>query len=429
MATKKTTKKAKELKEEIKKEEQNNKDEQTSLLSILELIAIIIAVVIILIFFKHTVVWNTVVLLLMLGALIFVHELGHFIMAKKFGIHVYEFAIGMGPLVLSFRRKNDPTLYTLRAFPLGGYNAIAGESYDDDENLPKEAKLCYKPKWQRFLVLVAGVTMNFITALVLLFVIGITQGTSNQDAVIGKVDPNTPAEVAGLVPGDKIIKLNGHKVDSWYYLQIVSVLKHDNNFVYEVQHVDGSVDTYTIVPKDVIQDNDGHTYEITEENTKEKIIEDNHLNKNEYAETKVIGIYGDSEVHHGIKSALSYTFKRFWTIVRSMGLILKSLFTGELSLNSLSGPVGMYSVVKSAAKVGFINIIYLTAYLSINLGVMNILPIPAVDGGHVLFIFIELITGRRVNEKVENAFHLVGFVLLFALMIYISFKDVLRLFG
>ena len=112
-----------------------------------------------------------------------------------------------------------------------------------------------------------------------------------------------------------------------------------------------------------------------------------------------------------------------------MYTIIGSLFTGKLSLDALSGPVGMYSVVDQAAKVGFANLIYLMAYLSINLGVMNILPIPAVDGGHVLFIFIELITGRRVNEKVENAFHLVGFVLLFALMIYISFKDVLRLFG
>ena len=120
---------------------------------------------------------------------------------------------------------------------------------------------------------------------------------------------------------------------------------------------------------------------------------------------------------------------RFWDITKSMYTIIGSLFTGKLSLDALSGPVGMYSVVDQAAKVGFANLIYLMAYLSINLGVMNILPFPAFDGGHVLFILIELVTRRKVNEKFESMCHLIGFILIFALMIFITYKDILKLFG
>ena len=128
MATKKKEEKKEEIKEEL--------NEKNSLGSLIELIIIILSFIIVLIFFKGTVIWNIATLLLILSILIFVHELGHFIMAKLFGVHVYEFAIGMGPLVYSFRRKNDPTLYSLRALPIGGFNSIAGESYEDDDKLP-----------------------------------------------------------------------------------------------------------------------------------------------------------------------------------------------------------------------------------------------------------------------------------------------------
>ena len=384
--------------------------EKNGIKNVIILLSVIIAAVIILVFFPGTTIWNIIVLLLMLSILIFVHELGHFIFAKLFGVHVYEFAIGMGPMVYSFRRKNDPTLYSIRALPIGGYNQIAGESYDDDENLSKEQKMCYKPKWQRFLILVAGVTMNFITALILLFCIGLT-GATEPDSIISSVQEGTPAYEAGLKSGDRIVKLNGHKIDTWSYLSVVTLLKNDSNvYKYEIQHQDGTYDTYEIVPKDVIQINDqeGTIIYIDETNTEEKIIEEHNLKKNDYVKTKIIGIVGINEPEYGFVHSVKYAFKKFKTIVKSLFLILGSLFTGKLSLDSLSGPVGMYSVVKKSAEFGFINLVYLTAYLSINLGVMNILPFPAFDGGHILFILIELITRRRVNEKVENMFHLMG---------------------
>lgn len=432
MTTKKQDVKEKEVKAKKQKEdkkEDNNLQEKNSILSIIELIAIILFVVIVLVFFKGTVVYNIVVLLLMLSALIFVHELGHFIMAKKFGVHVYEFAIGMGPLVYSFRRKNDPTLYSLRALPIGGYNAIAGESYDDDDKIPKEGKMCYKPKYQRLLILVAGVTMNFLTAFVLLFIIGFT-GVTDQNNIVYQVEPNTPAATAGIVPGDKIIKLNGHKIDTWNYLSVVTILKNpDNKYVYEIEHKDGTRNTYEITPRDAVQDTQGNIYYVDETNTVDKIVTDHNLKKGEYDETKIIGVQGDTEIKYGIKAAFSYACKRFVTIIRSMLLIIGSLFTGKLSLDALSGPVGMYTVVKQVTKVGFINVLYLTAYLSVNLGVMNILPFPAFDGGHVLFVLIEYITGKRVNEKFENLCHTIGFILLLLLMVFVLYNDIIRLIG
>jgi regulator of sigma E protease len=337
----------------------------------------------------------------------------------------------MGPMVYSFRRKNDPTLYSLRALPIGGYNSIAGESYDDDDKLSKEQKMCYKPKWQRFLILIAGVTMNFLLAFILLFVIGLN-GTTKQDNVIYQVEEGTPAAEAGLVPGDRIIKLNGHKIDTWNYLSVVSILKHNSDtYTYEVKHQDGSVQAYEITPRKAVQINDaeGTLIYLEGDTTVEKIVEERKLKKNEYAEVKIIGIVGSSEIKYGIKNALDYACKRFVTIAKSMLLILGSLFTGKLSLDSLSGPVGMYTVVKQASAFGFLNLLYLTAYLGINLGVMNAIPFPAFDGGHILFIFIELITGRRVNEKFESMCHLIGFILIFGLMIFITFKDIIGLFG
>ena len=160
-----------------------------------------------------------------------------------------------------------------------------------------------------------------------------------------------------------------------------------------------------------------------------RILKEHNLKKNDYVKTKIIGIVGTSEPQYGIGNAIKYAFKRFATIVKSMLLIIGSLFTGKLSLDALSGPVGMYTVVKQSAQFGFINLVYLTAYLSINLGVMNILPFPAFDGGHILFILIELVTRKRVNEKFENMCHLIGFILIFALMIFITFKDIIGLVG
>lgn len=399
-----------------------------NLKNILMLIAIIIGVILVLTLFPNTPLWNIVVLLLMLSLLIFVHEGGHFLVAKKCGVYVYEFALGMGPKVLSFKRKNDPTEYTLRAFPIGGFCAMAGEEGEDDENLAKDQFMCNKSKIKRILILVAGVTMNFITAIVLLFLIGICFGSTEQKSIIGSVASDTPAEKAGLKSNDTIIECNGYKINTWDKLTIVTNLKNKNDYyTYKIKHEDGTVDEYKIVPDKyaVIGDK---TIKLDNETTIEKIAKEYNKKEKEITVTKLVGIQAPNKVNKSFSSSLKYAFSKFGSIVSTMLLIIASLFTGKLGLSALSGPVGMYSVVGTVASAGFANLVYLTAYLSINLGVLNILPFPAFDGGRVLFVIIEAITRKKVDPKVEGYFHSIGFILIMLLMVYITFQDILRLF-
>lgn len=401
---------------------------ENNLKSILILSAIILAVILVLVFFKNTPIWNIVVLLLMLSLLIFVHEGGHFIAAKKCGVHVYEFALGMGPKVLSFKRKNDPTEYTLRALPIGGFCAMAGEEGEDDESLDKDKFMCNKSKIKRIIILVAGVTMNFITAIILLFIIGLSFGSTEQKSIIGRVETGSPADVAGLKVNDKIIECNGYKISTWDKLTIVTNLKNKNNYYeYKVEHEDGSVDTYKIIPDEYVVIG-SETIKLDENNKLEDVLKKYNKKESEVTVSKLVGIGAPSEIKKDFLSALKYAFSKFGSIVSTMLLILGSLFTGKLGLSALSGPVGMYSVVGTVASLGFANLIYLTAYLSINLGVLNILPFPAFDGGRVLFVLIEAITRKKVDPKIEGYFHSIGFILIMLLMIYITFQDVLRLF-
>lgn len=399
-----------------------------TLKNILILLGIVIGIVLVLTLLPNTPIWNIVVLLLILSLLIFVHEGGHFLVAKKCGVHVYEFALGMGPKVLSLKRKNDPTEYTLRTFPIGGFCAMAGEEGEDDENLPKDKFMCNKSKIKRILILVAGVTMNFITAIVLLFIIGLCYGSTDQSSVIGSVSEGTPAYNAGLKENDTIIECNGYKIKTWDKLTIVTNLKNKNDYYeYKIKHEDGSIDTYKIVP-DKYAVFDGKTIKIDETNTLESILKEYDKKEKDVTISNLVGIQAKSKVNKGFVSAIKYAFSKFGSIVSTMILIIGSLFTGKLGLSALSGPVGMYSVVGTVASLGFANIVYLTAYLSINLGVLNILPFPAFDGGRVLFVLIEAVTRKKVDPKIEGYFHTVGFALIMLLMIYITFQDVLRLF-
>ena len=434
--TKKTEKKEVEKKDttknaekkEVREEKQENKKEQSTLVSIIELIAIIIAVIVVLVFFPNTVVWNIVVLLLILTLLIFVHEFGHFITSKMCGVHVYEFALGMGPKVLGFRRKNDPTEYTLRALPIGGFCQLAGEDMEDDEDLPKDKFLCNKPKIQRVIILVAGVTMNFITAIILLFFIAFIWGSTEQRSFIGGVEEGSPAFRAGIKEGDKVVGCNGYKIDTWDKLSVVTTMKNKNDYIeYEILHEDGKKETYKLIPDEYVTYEDKNIL-ITEENTKEKILKDNNWDEKDVTVGKKIGISAPTEKLTGFVPSIKYAFRKFANIVIMMLMILWSLITGRIGLNALSGPVGMYSVVGTVAKFGIANIIYLAAYLSVNLGVLNILPFPAFDGGRVLFIAIEAITHKKVDPKVEAAFHSGGFILLMILMLVITCQDIIRLF-
>lgn len=411
--------------EEVKN---NQNEEKVTLKNILILLAIIVAIVVVLVFFKGTVAWNIVVLLLILTVLIFVHEGGHFLMAKKCGVFVSEFALGMGPKVCGFKRKGDPTQYSLRALPIGGYCQMAGEEMEDIDNLPKDQFMCNKTKLQRSLILVAGVTMNFITAILLLFFISLVWGHTEQRSYVGHVEPNTPAYEAGIVEGDRVLEFNGHKVSTWDDLTVVSAMKNKNNkYVYKIKKSDGKVVEYELVPIDSVTI-EGKSILIKGDTTLESIAKEYDKDVDDLVVTKVIGISSPQKRINGFIPSIEYAFTKFGSVVKTMISIIANLITGNIGLNALSGPVGMYTVVDTAAKFGIANIIFLMAYLSINLGVLNILPFPAFDGGRLLFVIIEAVTRKKVDARVEGYFHTIGFILIMMLMLYITFQDILNLF-
>lgn len=349
-----------------------------------------------------------ILLIIILGLLIFVHELGHYITAKNRGAYVYEFSLGMGPKIFSFKRKNknDPTEYSLRAFPIGGYCAIAGEIGEDDGGevkLKKSDYMCNKKIWERCLILIAGVTMNFFTGIVILFISALIWGANEQTSVVGQAPAGYPVAEAGIEVGDRVLSINGKRTATWDKITLVLNLKHDSDvYTFKVKKKDGSVKEYEIKPAKV-KDENGN-------------------------ETVVFGIGQEADRHRGIGVALKYAFIKTGSILSSMVLIIGSLITGNLSIGALSGPIGVYSIVGEAAKTSVESVLYLTAYLSLNLGFINILPFPAFDGGRVLFLIIEAIRKKKMNPKVENAINSIGFALLMLLMLVITVKDVINLF-
>ena len=342
------------------------------------------------------------VLIIILGFLVLVHELGHFLVAKKCGVHIYEFSIGMGPILHKHIGK-DNIQYSIRALPIGGYVQMAGEVTEDDDNIKKEDFMCNKKWWQRILILIAGVTMNIITAFILLFVIALIWGASSTDPVVTSVMENSAYAEAGGLAGDTILEVDGKKTSTWDRAQILLILSNDTGYYnIKVRHENGNEETLKVTPKDTI-------------------LEDG-------TSSKVFGISVVPTIEKGLIPSLKYAFSKFTSIYQSMFTIIGGLFTGRISTNSLSGPVGIYSIVEQSFALGLSQLLYLTAYISINLGFMNLLPFPAFDGGHIVFVLIEKLRGKPVDKNIEGWFHAVGFMLLMILMIYITIKDIIRLF-
>ena len=343
---------------------------------------------------------SIITFILMLGILVFVHEFGHFITAKKSGVHIYEFAIGMGPVIKTIEGK-DGIKYSIRALPIGGFVQMAGEVYEDDDTkkIPKEKFMCNKSWWNRLIILCAGVFNNFILAIILLFFLALTNDVARVAPVIDKVTPETPAAVAGLKKGDRIVSVEGTKTSSWDKVVLLLSIDEDRT-------------DYDVVIK---------------RNGKEKKVELKvEVKEKDGVKSKVLGVNMGSN-GRGFTKSIRYAFEKFYATLDQMAYTVGSLFTGKISINALSGPVGIFEVVDKKREQGFAEIVYLTAYLSINLGLMNILPIPALDGGHVLFVLIELITRKKVNEKFESIATTIFFVLLMLLMLYVTIHDIIRM--
>lgn len=346
---------------------------------------------------------SIIAFILILGVIVLVHEFGHFIWAKKFGVHIYEFSIGMGPAIFTHEGK-DKIKYRLRAFPIGGFVQMAGEVYEDDEKIDKKKFMCNKPWHQRLLIIVAGVINNFILALFLLFLYALIWGAPTDSTKITKVEKDYPIANAGIKAGDKIIAVNGKKVNSWDKAQIYLILKSkDNTYKIKIEHKDKTIETYSIKPKKIY---------------------DKDLKSDRY----VFGFVIEQKVNRGFGASVKYAFTKFASVISTMWLTVKNLFTGNLSLKNLSGPVGVYQVVNTGLAAGISYLIYITAFLSINVGFINILPLPAFDGGRAFFMLIEKIRRKPINSKIENTVHTIGFILLLVLMLFITWQDIIRLF-
>ena len=322
------------------------------------------------------------------GLLIASHEFGHFSAAKASGVKVLEFAIGMGPKLFGF--KSNETEYSLRIFPIGGYCKMLGE--EGGSNDPQA--FCTQKPWKRLIIIIAGAFMNFIIAIVLLSIVTFNVGITKP--IIDKLDSNYPAALAGLKVNDKILYVNNVKINSFDDFR---------NFVSQNKDKEFSV-TVNRDEKDIT--------------VRLKPLYDKSLN--EYR----IGITAKVEKGNFIAS-IGSGFKDTFSILKQMIAFLGSLFKGKVSTNDLGGPVAIIKFSGEAAKLGLLSLLSFTAYISINLGIINLLPFPALDGGWVIIILYEAISGRKVDENKIGIVNLVGFSILIVFAIFITFKDIMRL--
>ena len=330
--------------------------------------------------------------IILFGIIVFIHELGHFLFAKKAGVKIHEFAIGMGPKIYS--KQKGETKYSLRLLPLGGYVSMEGE--DGASNDPNSFGA--KTVLQRASIIFAGPFFNIILTILLLIPVFSYMGTPSDKNVLGQVLENTPAIEAGLKPNDKIIEINGNKINNWQ--DIVNNIQGDN------------IETLNIK---VERDNTTKDITVTPE-------------KNEEGKY-VIGI--TPVYDKSILKSVPRAFTATWDMIKQMLLFVVQLFTGTVPggfENSVAGPVGVIGIVSDAAKMGIINLVYIGAVISLNLGILNLLPIPALDGGRLLFLLIEAIRGKKMDPDKEGMIHTAGLMLLLGFMLFVTYKDILKLF-
>lgn len=327
-------------------------------------------------------------------------------MARWSGVTIHEFAIGMGPTIFSWKSKKYETKYALRALPIGGFVSMAGEDGESDD-LNAFNK---KPGWRRFLILVAGPAMNIILGFILMFTMLTSSAIINRtDEHLGLLSSNVihsfhdtaiSNSEGGLMPGDKVIKVGNVSIHT------------GNELSYEIM-------------------NQGYkSIDLTVERDGQEII----------LEDVVFGTFSESGVVFGaldfyvygerstVTNLLKHTFFNSLSTIKMVWDSLFDLITGRYGMNAISGPVGITNQMIESAKAGSTNFLYLISVITINLGVMNLLPIPALDGGRLVFLIVEMITRKKPSPKLESMIHFVGLVVLLAFMAFVAFNDIIKLF-
>ena len=334
--------------------------------------------------------------ILIFSVIIFVHEFGHFITARLFGVTVHEFALGMGPAL--WKKQGKETLYSIRAIPMGGFCKMEGEDEESDD----PGAFNNKKPWQRIIILVAGAGMNVLLGFVILLGLVTTSAITNNGIASVVVDSVMPEAqvVEFLQPGDKITAINGSRVN----------IKRDVSFE--------------------LAQNGGEEAEITFKRNGEKITKQfmpiKQTAKNG-AEYYLVGFNAKKD-DISIGGVLHETFFQTVWMVKTIFISIGMLFSGEAGVSDLSGPVGVVGAMNTVAKSGLLDFLFFAAFLAVNIGVMNLLPIPALDGGRTLFVIFEMIFRKPVPRDKEGIIHFVGFALLILLMLYATYNDILRIF-
>ncbi|MBD7983564.1 RIP metalloprotease RseP [Sporosarcina sp. Sa2YVA2] len=416
---------------------------------------------------------TVIAFIIIFGSLVFFHELGHFLFAKKAGIMVREFAIGFGPKILAIRKKE--TLYTIRILPLGGYVRMAGEDfdtvellpgyrvglelneldkigkiylnkeisnpnilfletetadlskelfiegYDEDGELvryevsrdaiiyekgqetliaPEDRQFDSKPLGSRIMTIFAGPLFNFILAFFIFLALGLINGVPKNEPIIDEVIADSPAYAAGMEAGDYIKEVDGTPVDKWTEFTEIIQNKPGENVQMKVERA-GELVTMTMIPS---------------------VVEDSGKKFGQ------IGVKYKPEFEKSPVKALKYGATETVTWIQRIFGLLGDLVTGKFSIDALSGPVGIYKATGDMAQHGVFTLMNWAAILSINLGIMNLLPLPALDGGRLLFFLFEGLRGKPIDKQKEGMVHFVGIMLLMVLMLVVTWNDIQRFF-
>jgi regulator of sigma E protease len=349
--------------------------------------------------------------ILVLGLLIFVHELGHFLFAKLFGVRVLKFSLGFGPKVAG--KVVGETEYVISAFPLGGYVKMFGENPDEQQIAPedKNVSFAHKAVWQRFMVVLAGPLFNLLFAVVLFFLVFATVGvpTAVDTTRIGKVNENSPAAAAGMQTDDVILAINGEKTVAW--LDVLEGVKSSEGQPVEVLIQRGGEEiALEIVPEiDTVKNVFG---EEVEQRFMIGIMKADELT---YEKTSIFG-------------ALQNACKQTWMYITLTVLGFIKIIQQVVPASEIGGPILIAQIAGEQMKAGWLNLIYFMSLLSVNLGILNLLPIPVLDGGHLVFLTIEGLRRKPMNERAQIVAQQVGIGLLGTLMIFVFYNDIVRLF-
>ena len=326
--------------------------------------------------------------ILIFAVIIFIHECGHFAAAKLCKVRVNEFALGMGPTLFHFGKGE--TRYALRLFPIGGFVSMEGE---DGGSVDPRA-LCNQKVWKRILIVCAGAFMNLVLGFIVVLLMTIPSDRL-PSMTVAQFYENASTEATGLQAGDEILRVNGRSI--WVDSDLIYTLSTDE---------DGVVD--------IVVRRDGEKVELSD------------VAFTTQDGTLVID-FTVQGVPANLPNVLSYSFRKTASIGRLVWIAVGQLITGQSSINELSGPIGTAQAIGQAVSAGLSTVMYLFAFITINVGIFNILPVPALDGGRLIFLLFELITRRRIKPEHEAYVHFAGFVLLILLIIFVSYHDIVNL--